>query len=855
MTFFGGSTVKGGRIRRLNASTFRELVERYIFIPVPFHLTRREFFALPVKERNEKKDGPYIMACSYPFEEGHREDDTATVVNMVIMDLDEGDFVKDFDEAPDTIGEHLYPFNFVCYRTANHTPAAPRLKIAVELNPCHPKLHKRFVAMIAARLGLPEGFKGTRESKTLSLPQYRPLHFKGEDYSAVIASRLDGIALHESDLPDPEDELTEIIDGRTYAFERDDDEEFFGLAYLPVPGLTVELIREALDAIDPDCNYKIWTEIAASLRHQFTDEDDARAAYELFDEWSSRGTKYRGSRDTWSKWKSFRPFAKGRAPVTVRTLYKYASDAGWDNTKVAIKVKENVIDWIKGCTDADLLMVEGPKRIAAMPFKNDVVEESLVVALRDALSKLSGNKIDKATLKREISKTRRRDAEAKQDDRKESLPSWLQTCCFIATQDVFYDFTTQVPLKPGAFDRKFEKELMPKDEAPATGRPLLSPSAYALNVMEIPRVDRTIYCPLHNGADPIFEYDGQKYLNTFDHRSVPIEDPEHSDRAGALFTEHFSNMIEDERDRCRVIDYLALQVQKPGVLIPWIPCIQSAEGVGKGITGDIMQQVLGVGNVTIVSPEIIKSQWNDWMVGSMFYVLDEIHFPGDRREAVMNGLKKFITDHTLPINQRGISARSEPNWSNKIAFTNFSDALHLKENDRRWYFLRSPIQSAEQVGELNASGIFDRLLWLLTKEGAGALRYWLRKREIAKDFPFHGPAPRTKYRTEIIEGSKNSMQVVIEEMIADKVDPLVNDQAIHAGRLSELLTRSFRDSAHRAPLYLTQLGFERYNGGTRFLVDGSRGAIWVHSKKWLNGVAADDFLKQKVKDLEAEFEV
>lgn len=853
--YFGGSSVKGGRIRRLTASTFRELVERYIFLPVPFHLTRREFFALPVKERDEKKDGPYIVACSYDFEEGHREDDTATAVNMVILDLDEGDFVKDFDEVPDTIGEHLYPLNFVCWRTAKHTPAAPRLKIAVELEPCHPKLHKRFVKMIAARLGLPDGFKGTRESKTLSLPQYRPLHFKGEDFTAVIASRLDGVALHESDLPDPEDELSEIIDGRTYAFERDGEEEFFGLAYLPVPGLTVELIREALDAIDPDCDYKRWTEIAASLRHQFTEEDDARAAYELFDAWSSRGTKYRGSRDTWSKWKSFRPWAAGRAPVTVRTLYKYAQDSGWDNTKVAIKVKENVIEWIKGCTDADLLMVEGPKRIAAMPFKNDVVEESLVVALRDALSKLTGNRIDKATLKREIHKTRRRDADAKQDSRKDALPAWLQPICYIATQDVMHDFTTQVPLKPDAFNRKFAQLLMPKDETPANARPVMAPSDYALNVMNIPRVDRTIYCPLHQGEDPFFELDGKKYLNTFDKLSVPVEDPEHSDRAGALFSELFNHMIAEQWLRDMVLDFLAIQVQFPGKKIPWIICIQSAEGVGKGYTGKIMAQVLGVGNVSIISPDIIKSQWNDWMVGAQFYVLEEVHFPGDRREAVMNSLKTFITDPVIAINQRNSSARNEPNWANTLAFTNFPDALHLKENDRRWTFIRSPIQNAEQVAALNATGIFDRLAWLLTSEGAGALRYWLKKRVIATDFPFHGPAPRTKYRAEIVEGSKNSMQVVIEEMIADAVDPLVNDQAIHAGRLSELLNRSFRDSAHRAPIYLTQLGYERYAGGSRFLVDGSRGAIWVHSKKWLNGVAADDFLKQRIKDLEAQFEV
>lgn len=854
-TYFGGSTVRGGRIRKLNASTFRELVERYIFVPVPFQLTRREFHALPVEERDKRKDGPYIVACTYPFEEGHREDNTATAVLMVILDLDEGDFVKDFDQSPETLSEHLYPLNFVCWRTAKHTAAAPRLKIAVEVEPCHPSLHKRFVEMVAGRLGLPKGFKGTRESKTLSLPQYRPLHFKGEEFTAVIASRLDGIAATGSDLPDPEEELAEIVDGRRYAFERDGDEEFFGLAFLPVPGLAVEHVREAINAIDPDCDYKTWTEVAAALRHQFSDEEDAREAYRLFDEWSATGTKYRGEKDTWAKWKSFRPWAKGRAPVTVRTLYKHAMDSGWDNTRVAIAVKEDVIGWMRGCTDGDLLMAEGAKRIAAMPFKNDVVEEALVVAWRDCIHKLTGNRIDKATLKREIHKTRRRESDAKQDQRGESLPSWLQPICYIATLDVFHDFTTQVPLKPEAFNRKFAQLLMPKDETPANAKPVMAPSDYALNILNIPRVDRTIYCPLHQGEDPFFELDGRKYLNTFDKLSVPIEDPEHSAKAGALFCELFDHMIAEDWLRDVVLDMLALQVQMPGTKIPWIICIQSAEGVGKGYTGKIMAQVLGVGNVSIVSPDIIKSQWNDWMVGAQFYVLEEIHFPGDRREAVMNSLKTFITDPVIAINQRGVSARCEPNWSNAIAFTNFPDALHLKENDRRWTFIRSPIQNAEQVAELNATGIFDRLAWLLTPDGAGALRYWLRKRKIDPAFPFHGPAPRTKYRAEIIEGSKNSMQVAIEDLIADRVDPLVCEEAIHAGRLTELLGRHFRDSSHRAPIYLTNLGYERYQGGTRYMVDGTRGAIWVHTKRWLNGVPADEFLKTRAKIAGEDFEV
>lgn len=855
--FFGGSTVMGGQIRKLNANTFREVVERYIHIPVQFSMTRREFLAMPKNERNTRKDGPYILACAFPFDEGHREDSTATEVNMVILDLDEGDFVKDFAESPDTLGEHLYPFAFTAWKTANHTDQAPRLKVAVGVEPCHPSNHRKFVKFIAKRLGLPSTFKGLRESLVLSQPQYRPIQFKGEDFNAVIASQPDGDLMDESLLLELDEELTEVVDGRSYAIAKTDiTDEFFGLAHLPVPGLEIDHIQDALDSIDADCDYKTWVEVAAALRHQFTEEDDARRAYEAFDTWSAKGSKYRGESDTWSKWKSFRAYAKGRAPVTVRTLYKHATEAGWVNTKVAVRIKECVVAWMSECEDADVLMQEGAKRIAAMPFKNDVVEEAIILAWRDRIAALTKNRIDKLTLKKEISKVRRHDRNAKQDQRKELLPHWLQPICYIATSDVFHNFTTNVQLKPAAFDRYFEKELMPTDgsESPPNGRPVQAPSAYALNLMDIPRVDRTIYCPLHQGEDPFFELDGRRYLNTYDRLSIPVEDPEHSKRAGELFTELFSNMIEEEWLQALVLDYLALQVQQPGKKIPWIICVQSAEGVGKGYTGKIMAQVLGVGNVKVVSPDIIRSQWNDWMIGAQFYILEEIHFPGERREAVMNCLKPFITDSTIAINQRNMSARSEPNWSNAIAFTNFQDALHLKENDRRWNLIRSPIQTEEQVAKLNQTGIFDRLAWLLTQEGAGALRYWLKKRKIADDFPINGPAPKTKYRSAIVEESKNPLQILIEDVLNDGVDPMVTWEVLHMGRLNEILGRNLRD-ASRSAHYATLLGFERYANGKRFTIHGQRGTLWTHVRNWKNPMPADDYLASVMDRLSDNFAI
>lgn len=851
-TYFGGSSVHTGKVRKLNADSFKDLVERYIFIPVSFPMTRKEFLALPDKERNSRKDGPFVTACAFNFEdEGRRCDENATAMHMVIIDLDAGG--EEFAMAPETIGEHLYPLNFVAWTTAKHTEKHPRLKIAVDVRPCSPKQHRRIVRFIASKLGLPEGFSGEWESAVVSQPQYRPLQFRGEDFNAVIASRLDGQPLNAEDVSEIIDEDSLGLD-RTFA-ANPEDVEALSLTHLPVPDLTIEQVESALAAIDPDCGYKEWYEIAAALRHQFTDEDLARQAYDIFDTWSSQGSKYRGEKETYTKWKSLRPYAKGRAPVTVRTLFKHAMEAGWDNARVAADIQLTVSQWFAACESPDTIVLEGAKRIAGMPFRNDVVEEALVMAWRDRVFELTGNKIDKVVLRREIARCRKAEVIAKHEQSKENRPSWLQPQCYVATEDVFYNFATGVRLKPVAFDRFFEKELMPKDDVPANGKSILTPSAYALNLMDIPRVDGTIYSPLHQGDDPFFAINGRWLLNTFDRLHIPVEDPDYAERAGELLTAHIGVLIAEPWIREMILDYLAMLVQRPGVKIRWLICIQSAEGTGKGFLGKILAAVLGVGNVKIVSPEIIRSEWNDWMIGAQAFILEEIHFPGERREAVMNTLKPFITDEMIPINQRNTSARQEPNWGNAIAFTNFPDALHLKEWDRRWMFARSPLQTAKQVAAVNASGHFEKMEWLLTDAGAGGLRYWLRKRQIAKDFPVNGPAPKTSYRAAAVEGSKNSMQLQIEDIIADDLDPLVSDQVIHITRLTELVFRGSSKEVNRIAGYLTAMGYERWNDGQRVLLDGCRGAVWVLKQDWPDGKDPVAFLKKRLEVMSDEFEI
>lgn len=86
-------------------------------------------------------------------------------------------------------------------------------------------------------------------------------------------------------------------------------------------GLSEAQLAAALDALDPDMGYDDWVATGMALHHE-TDGD----GFDLWDEWSSRGSKYAGRETTRAKWESFRRHEG--ALTTARTLVKMAREAG-----------------------------------------------------------------------------------------------------------------------------------------------------------------------------------------------------------------------------------------------------------------------------------------------------------------------------------------------------------------------------------------------------------------------------------------------------------------------------------------------------------------------------------------------
>ena len=472
--------------------------------------------------------------------------------------------------------------------------------------------------------------------------------------------------------------------------------------------------------------------------------------------------------------------------------------------------------------------------------------------LRSRAKKLSGVSLSKAVVTKQLSDEK---FVKKAENQGSEPPTWMSPWCYITTENKFCNAATGSKLGPEAFNNTFSENLMPTDlesELAKTGRPSILPVHQALNVVKIPKVDGSIYDPRHEGMEPYIEYEGRKFLNEYRISTTPVEDDTTSAEAGLLFLAHMELLIEEREYRELLIDYICWSIQNPGQKIRWMTVIQSGQGAGKGILKAIIAAVIGEPNLKVVSAAMLTSQWNDWMVGAQFSILEEVHTPGQSREVVANNLKQFISDDILPINKRNVSAFTHPNYGNALAFSNYFDAFHMKDDDRRYLIIESALQTKEQIRAVVDSGHYKRVerLFKGPKNLAGGLRHWMKNKKVSDSFPVNGPAPSTHYRRAVVEAGKNRLQNRIEILLAMDSEPLISSDVIHYGRL-ESMTQEDAFRNHSINHFLKVLGYEEYQEGASFDVDGTSTKIWTHRGNYLDGAdePAELLLASRVRDL------
>lgn len=258
-----------------------------------------EFFTFtpPTVKKNQR--GPFFSMAIY------KPDTTRAKENVEVL----SGIVLDFDNTEDgqlklpefTLQLKQLGLIYLYYTTWSHTKVRHRWRLilpfekAIATNFWH-EAHSRVLKLLGNPVGIDEA-----ASRDVARMWIMPCKAEGEAYE--IGYEIDGHFLDPDKLP-PTAKITLPVEIPS---------EFYQT--------TPEDIYEALNCIDADCGYHKWLEIGMGLHDGL-----GNAGFQIWNSWSSRSSKkYNGVGNLQHHWDSFKP----GGGITIRTVFKYAMDAGW----------------------------------------------------------------------------------------------------------------------------------------------------------------------------------------------------------------------------------------------------------------------------------------------------------------------------------------------------------------------------------------------------------------------------------------------------------------------------------------------------------------------------------------------
>lgn len=256
----------------------------------------------------------------------------------------------------------------------------------------------------------------------------------------------------------------------------------------------------------------------------------------------------------------------------------------------------------------------------------------------------------------------------------------------------------------------------------------------------------------------------QLFVNTY----IPLSIPRVKGDA-APFLEHLRKVLPDERDRTILLSYMAACAQHQGVKFQWAPLLQGVEGNGKTLFARCVEQAVGARYTHWVKASKINSTFNAWLVGKVFYAVEDIYVADAKRE-ILEDLKPMITGGLIEIEAKGVDQVSMEICGNFMFNSNHLDAIRKTENDRRFCVLFSNQQHATDLARDGMTGdYFPDLYNWLRADGYAIVNDYLYSYAIPAEFNPAGDchrAPVTSTTHIAISESLGTIEQEIAEAVA-----------------------------------------------------------------------------------------
>lgn len=340
-------------------------------------------------------------------------------------------------------------------------------------------------------------------------------------------------------------------------------------------------------------------------------------------------------------------------------------------------------------------------------------------------------------------------AQADKPKRKPNVPVSVNTdrfqrFVFLKNHNRIFDTVTRNELSRDGFDGAF-LHVFPDHK----------PSTLFLKNPTTVKVDGLIYLPGET-ENPI-RRGGAEYWNIWRDPGVLL--PNESTREDVEpWLEHLNYLYPNQQEQEHLLNWMACTLQHPSTKINHAILIAGNMGVGKDMLLNPLRYGLGEANICEPPAGELKETFTDYLHHSKLVIFQEIQlFEGLNLE---NKLKPMLAapPDMLRVRLFGRGFYETPNIVQAIFMSNYKDALHISENDRRYFAVWTDAQPQDKEYYANLAQWLDR-------GGNGLVVRWLLDRDLSSFDPKQR-APLTKFKSELMVSSKSPLRHQLEDMIA-----------------------------------------------------------------------------------------
>lgn len=206
-----------------------------------------------------------------------------------------------------------------------------------------------------------------------------------------------------------------------------------------------------------------------------------------------------------------------------------------------------------------------------------------------------------------------------------------------------------------------------------------------------------------------------------------------------------------------LMNWLALGVQQPALVIGTAPVLKGLPGTGKGVLANAYGQLWMPHFVSITKDDHVRGRFNQHMEGRRFVYVDEAMFGGDRKNAGV--IKTMLTEPQIMIERKGV----DPIWlNNHMIFMVTSNERSVGPagiGDRRWQVFEVSDRKRED------KAYFAAIAKQMNAGGFEAMLHELLERDISM-----GPAPRKTIRTPELFDQIIQAQGPVEKYVHQMLD-------------------------------------------------------------------------------------